>query len=73
SALALALDVSQRSVQRALDCLSAAGKVQSGGHGRARRWMSPAVPGWTTVLLLPAPLPSAGQRQRRTRPSPQSR
>jgi hypothetical protein len=58
SALALALGTSQRTVQRALDALAAAGKVQSFGHGRARRWMNPPVPGFTTTLLLPAPLPS---------------
>jgi tetratricopeptide (TPR) repeat protein len=58
SALALALGGSQRSVQRALDSLAAAGKVQSFGRGRARRWMSPPVPGFTTTLLLPAPLAS---------------
>jgi predicted HTH transcriptional regulator len=58
SALALALDASQRTVQRALDELAAAGKVQSFGKGRARRWMTPPVPGFTTVLLLPAPLPA---------------
>jgi hypothetical protein len=57
SALALALGTSQRTVQRALDSLAAAGKVQSLGHGRARRWMTPPVPGFTTTLLLPAPLP----------------
>jgi hypothetical protein len=59
SALALALGISQRSVQRALDALAAAGKVQAFGHGRARRWMSPPVPGFTTTLLLPGPLPVA--------------
>src|SRR6185503_18167538 len=57
SALALALGTSQRSVQRALDALGTAGKVQSLGRGRARRWMAPPVPGFTTTLLLPAPLP----------------
>jgi hypothetical protein len=57
SALALALDASQRTVQRALDSLAATGKVQSVGRGRARRWMTPPVPGFTTTLLLPAPLP----------------
>jgi len=56
SALALALGTSQRTVQRALDSLAAAGKVQSFGRGRARRWMTPPVPGFTTTLLLPAPL-----------------
>jgi hypothetical protein len=57
SALALALGASQRSVQRALESLAAAGKVQSFGRARARRWMTPPVPGFTTTLLLPAPLP----------------
>lgn len=57
SALALALGASQRSVQRALDSLAAAGKAQAFGRGRARRWMTPPVPGFTTTLLLPAPLP----------------
>ncbi|MGA2128245.1 MAG: helix-turn-helix domain-containing protein, partial [Xanthobacteraceae bacterium] len=58
SALALALGASQRTVQRALDSAAAAGKVQSFGRGRARRWMTPPAPGFTTTLLLPAPLPS---------------
>jgi hypothetical protein len=57
SALALALGASQRTVQRALDELAAAGKVQWFGRARARRWMTPPVPGFTTTLLLPAPLP----------------
>ena len=58
SALATALGASQRTVQRALDSLAARGKVQSFGRGRARRWLTPPVPGFTTTLLLPAPLPS---------------
>ena len=58
SSLALALDAGQRSVQRALDALAVAGKVQSFGLGRARRWVMPSIPGFTTTLLLPAPLPS---------------
>lgn len=58
SALALALGISQRTVQRALDTLAAAGKVESFGRGRARRWITPPVPGFTTTLLLPAPLPN---------------
>ncbi len=58
SALALALGTSQRTVQRMLDALAAAGKVQSFGRGRARRWMTPPVAGFATILLLPAPLPS---------------
>ncbi|MBN9083007.1 MAG: DNA-binding protein [Rhizobiales bacterium 62-17] len=57
SALALALGVSQRNVQRALDALASTDKVQSFGRGRARRWLTPPVPGFTTTLLLPAPLP----------------
>jgi len=59
SALALALGASQRTVQRALDALSAAGKVQAFGRGRAQRWTTPPVPGFTTTLLLPAPLADA--------------
>jgi hypothetical protein len=58
SALALTQGTSQRTVQRALDSLEAAGKVQSFGRGRARRWMTPPVPGFTTTLLLPPPLPT---------------
>jgi DNA-binding transcriptional ArsR family regulator len=57
SALALALGMSQRTVQRALDALAAAGKVQALGRGRARRWTTPPVLGFTTTLLLPTPLP----------------
>jgi hypothetical protein len=59
SALSLALGTSQRTVQRALDALSASGKVQSYGRGRARRWLTPPVPGFTTSLLLPALLPGS--------------
>jgi hypothetical protein len=58
SALALVLGASQRTVQRSLDSLAAAGKVQSFGRGRARRWLTPPVPGFATSLLLPAPLPN---------------
>ena len=57
SALALALGTSQRSVQRALDALAAAGKVQPLGRARARRWLTPPMPGFATILLLPAALP----------------
>jgi hypothetical protein len=52
SALALALNTSQRTVQRALDALAASGKVQSFGRGRARRWLTPPMPGFATTLLL---------------------
>jgi len=57
SALSLALGESQRNVQRALDTLAASGKVQSFGRGRARRWTTRPLPGFTTTLLLPGPLP----------------
>jgi hypothetical protein len=57
SALALALGTSPRTVQRALDSLATAGKVQSFGRGRACRWMTPPVLGFPTTLLLPAQLP----------------
>ena len=57
SALALALGASARTVQRALDALTTAGKVQPYGRGRARRWIARPVPGFATTLLLPGPLP----------------
>ena len=55
SALALALGTGQRTMQRSLEALAAAGKVQALGHGRSRRWVTPPPPGFTTTLLLPAP------------------
>src|SRR5581483_11708081 len=58
SSLALALGANQRTVQRALDSLAEADKVQSFGRGRARRWMTPPMPGFTTTLLLSAALPT---------------
>jgi hypothetical protein len=57
SALALALGAGQRTVQRALNDLTTDGRVLPIGHGRARRWMAPPVPGFPTSLLLPAALP----------------
>jgi hypothetical protein len=57
SALALALDASQRTVQRALVELEAAGRVRSIGRTRAQRWLAPSLAGFTTILLLPASLP----------------
>ncbi|WP_055046457.1 hypothetical protein [Devosia sp. A16] len=57
SALAIALGSSPRTVQRALEQLAAAGKVQSFGRGRALRWITPPMPGFPTALLLPGPLP----------------
>src|SRR5262245_53883809 len=56
SALALALGASQRTVQRALVELEAAGRVRTIGRARARRWLSPPLAGFTTILLLPAAL-----------------
>jgi hypothetical protein len=58
SALALALGDSQRTVQRALAELQAAGRVRSVGRARAQRWLAPPLTGFTTILLLPASLPS---------------
>jgi tetratricopeptide (TPR) repeat protein len=57
SALALALGASQRTVQRALVELEAAGRVRSIGRARSQRWLSPPLAGFTTILLLPASLP----------------
>jgi hypothetical protein len=57
SALALALGASQRTVQRALAELEEGGRVRSIGQARARRWLSPPLAGFTTILLLPSALP----------------
>ena len=59
SALALAVDASQRTVQRALAELEAQGRVRSIGRARAQRWLAPPLSGFTTILLLPAALPIA--------------
>jgi tetratricopeptide (TPR) repeat protein len=59
SALALALGTSQRTVQRALLELERAGRVRALGRARARRWLSPPLTEFTTLLLLPAALPFA--------------
>src|SRR5258706_5831556 len=53
SALALALDASQRTVQRALAELKTAARVRSIGRARAQRCQSPPLPGSTTNLSLP--------------------
>lgn len=53
SALTLALGSSQRTVQRTLRQLNAAGAVRTIGRGRSRRWLAPALGGFTTTLLLP--------------------
>jgi hypothetical protein len=57
SALAIALGVSPRTVQRALDRFAAQGKVQPLGRGRTRRWIATPLPGFTTIMLLPGALP----------------
>jgi len=54
SALALATGDSQRSVQRALAAMEAAGQVRAIGRARAQRWVAPPLAGFTTILLLPA-------------------
>ncbi len=53
SALALALDLSQRTVQRVLADLMAAGKARALGNGRTRRWLAASVSEFATMLLLP--------------------
>lgn len=58
SALALALGVNQRTVQRALAELEAEGRVRSIGQGRTMRWLAPPLTGFTTILLLPTALPA---------------
>ena len=58
SALALALGASQRTVQRALVELEADARVRAVGQARSRRWLAPALGGFTTILLLPAALPA---------------
>lgn len=57
SALALALDTSQRTVQRELVQLQAAGRVRTIGRARRQRWLSPPLGGFTTILLLPSVAP----------------
>jgi len=58
SALSIALGISARTVQRALETLLASGKVESVSNGRARRWIITPAIGFPTTLLLPGPLPS---------------
>jgi hypothetical protein len=54
SALALAHGSSQRTVQRLLSALEAAGRVRSLGRARAQRWLAAPLTGFTTTLLLPS-------------------
>ena len=53
SALALVLDTSPRTIQRALHGLQQAGKVRPIGRGRAQRWSMVSLPDFPTTLLLP--------------------
>jgi tetratricopeptide (TPR) repeat protein len=53
SALALTLGSSQRTAQRSLVALEAAGQVRALGRGRSQRWLSAPVAGFATTLLLP--------------------
>ncbi|MGP3699544.1 hypothetical protein [Rhodobacter sp. NSM] len=54
SALALALGVSARTVQRALEDLARQGRAEAFGRGRSCRWIAAKVPGFPTGLLLPS-------------------
>lgn len=53
SALAMALESSQRTAQRALAALEEAGQVRALGRGRSQRWLAAPVAGFATTLLLP--------------------
>ena len=53
SALAMVLGLSTRSVQRSLQSLQEAGKIQPIGRGRSLRWTVLAAPGFPTALLMP--------------------
>lgn len=56
SALAIALGVSQRSVQRSLTALESAAKAQASGRARAKRWHLAPGAEFATPLLLPGAL-----------------
>ena len=58
SALTLAVGDSQRTVQRALAELETTSDVRSIGRARAQRWLAAPLRGFTTILLLPASLPT---------------
>ena len=53
SALASALGVNQRTVQRSLSDLEVAGRARATGQGRARRWLLAPPRQFATPLLLP--------------------
>ena len=55
SALAAALGIGQRTVQRALLTLRDAGRVEGIGHGRSQRWVARAPQQFATNLLLVTP------------------
>jgi len=59
SALALAMGISQRTLQRALDGLAAQGRVRPLGRGRARRWTATRYADITTNFLLTEALAAA--------------
>ena len=52
-ALAQAVGVSQRTLQRTLRELAARGAVRPVGGGRTRRWVAAPITGFATTLLLP--------------------
>ncbi|HKO53289.1 MAG TPA: helix-turn-helix domain-containing protein [Polyangiaceae bacterium] len=56
SALAVALGVNQRTVQRSLLALAAAGRARPTGGARARRWLLAPPSEFATPLLLPGAL-----------------
>ena len=56
SALATALGVNQRTVQRSLLALEAAGRTRATGKGRAKRWLRAPPKEFATPLLLPGAL-----------------
>jgi hypothetical protein len=56
SALAVALGVNQRTVQRSLLSLEAAGRTRATGRARAKRWLLAPPSAFATPLLLPGAL-----------------
>jgi hypothetical protein len=56
SALAVALGVNQRTVQRSLLALEAAGRTRATGRARAKRWLLSPPSEFATPLLLPGAL-----------------
>ncbi|MGC4068924.1 MAG: helix-turn-helix domain-containing protein [Polyangiaceae bacterium] len=53
AAVAVALGMSQRTVQRILFALERDGHVVARGRARMRRWFAPPIAGFSTTLLLP--------------------